>query len=239
MLRSVGHHEILAIIPARGGSKKIPDKNRALVGGRPLIEWTIRAAKKSKYLSRVIISTDSDSIAELCQKYGVEVPFLRPGELAKDDTPGISPILHALEYLRQEENYAPEFTITLQPTSPLRTTQDIDASIELIKAKKADAVVSVCPVEEHPYWMKNLSESGKMTDFIKLDEPITRRQDLPPIYSLNGAIYLANSDFLIEQETWFGSNTFGYIMPVERSLDIDTPLDLKLADFFLKGETGI
>ena len=226
----------LAIIPARGGSKSIPDKNIAPVGGKPLIEWTILAARESKNINQIIVSTDSNEIAELSRSLGVDVPFLRPEQLAKDDTPGILPVLHALNWFINNEDYHPEFVICLQPTSPLRTFEDIDASIELAMTKNADAVISVSSVTEHPYWMKSLDEDGRISEFINEKAIINRRQDLPTIYSLNGAIYLARSEFLLEQGTWYSENTFGYVMPIERSLDIDSLFDLYLADLMLKGD---
>ncbi len=163
---------------------------------------------------------------------------MRPADLAQDDTPGIEPVLHAAHWLNENDGYRPDLIMLLQPTSPLRIPEDIDRAIELIREKKADAVVSVTPVEEHPYLMKRIDGAGRMTDFIKLEQPIDRRQDLPEIYVLNGAIYLARYEVLVEQKTFYTDNTLSLVMPVERSLDIDTPWDLYLADLILKDRQG-
>lgn len=223
-----------AIIPARGGSKGIPGKNLRPVARKPLISWTIEAALAATSLDRVIVSTDSPKIAEVARRYGAEIPFMRPADLAQDDTPGIAPVLHAMRWLADNEGYQPDMIMLLQPTSPLRTAEDIDRALVLAVETRADAVVSVTPVEEHPYWMKQIDHSGRMADFIKQDQPIDRRQDLPELFVVNGAIYLARYDLLLEQETFYTDNTFSLIMPVERSLDIDTPWDLYLADLILK-----
>ena len=225
---------ILALIPARAGSKGIPGKNLALVAGKPLLAWTVEAARRSTHCTRLVVTTDSDEIAAVANRCGAETPFRRPQHLAADSTPGIAPVLHALTWLEVEENYRPECIVMLQPTSPLRTAEDVDAAVELATARAADAVVSVTPAEHHPFWMKRLSEDGRMSDFMSSDVPVVRRQDLPPVYALNGAIYLARRDVLVERENWYTEHTYGYVMPAERSLDIDTPWDLRLADLLLQ-----
>jgi len=189
-------------------------------------------------LDRVIVSTDSPEIADVARLYGAEVPFLRPAELAQDDTPGIAAVLHAAQWLADNEGYHPDMIMLLQPTSPLRIPEDIDRAIELIREKSADAIVSVTPAEAHPYWMKQIDGAGRITDFIKVDQPIYRRQDLPEVYVLNGAIYLARYEVLVEHKTFYTDNTFSLVMPMERSLDIDTPWDLYLADLILKDRLG-
>jgi len=159
---------------------------------------------------------------------------MRPAHLAQDDTPGIAPVLHAAQWLADNEGYRPDMIMLLQPTSPLRIPEDIDRAIELIREKGADAIVSVTPVEAHPYWMKQIDGAGRMTDFIKLDQPFLRRQDLPEAYALNGAIYVVRRTVLLERETFFPENTYAYVMPAERSLDVDTTWDLYLADLVLR-----
>ena len=226
--------EILAVIPARGGSKGVPCKNIRLVANKPLIAWTIESAQAANLINRVVVTTDSEAIADVGRQYGVEIPFLRPAALAQDDTPGMAPILHAVRWLDQYEDYRPDVVICLQPTSPLRTAADIDAAIELAWHKNADAVVSLTPVNHHSYWMKQVDSAGRIRDFLTLDRPVTRRQDLPPVYALNGAIYLARRDILLERESWYGDKSFAYVMPLNRSLDIDTPWDIHLADLILK-----
>jgi len=224
----------LAIIPARGGSKGIPGKNLKPTAGKPLIAWTVETALAATSLARVIVSTDSLEIAEVARRHGAEVPFMRPSDLAQDDTPGIEPVLHATLWLEENEGYRPDLIMLLQPTSPLRISEDIDRAIELIHEKSGDAIVSVTPAEAHPYWMKQIDGSGRIKDFIKLEQPIDRRQDLPEVYVLNGAIYLARYEVLVEQKAFYTDNTFSLVMPVERSLDVDTPWDLYLADLILK-----
>jgi CMP-N,N'-diacetyllegionaminic acid synthase len=224
----------LAIVPARGGSKSIPNKNIKIVAGKPLIAWTILEALASQNVARLIVSTDSPKILRVAREYGAEVPFLRPGELAQDDTPGIAPILHAVRWLQQNEGYEPDYVLCLQPTSPFRTTKDIDSAIAMGKEKEADAVISVTPVKHHPNWMKHLDNAGKLVDYVPRGHTVTKRQDLSPLYALNGAIYLIRFQVFLQQGTFFVDNAFGYVMPPERSLDIDTPWDMYLAELIFK-----
>ena len=224
----------VAVIPARGGSKQVPGKNIALVGGKPLIAWSIEAARASSRVERVIVTTDLHSIAEVSQDYGAEVPFIRPGELARDDTPGIEAILHMLSWCEENEGYYPDYVVVLQPTSPLRTTEDIDAAIDLLEDKGAESVVSVTPARDHPWWTKIIDSAGRLSDFIPQTEAIAYRQRLPKVYRLNGAIYMAQRNTLLETKTWYTRKTYAKIMPQERSLDIDTPWDLYLANLVLR-----
>jgi CMP-N-acetylneuraminic acid synthetase len=226
-------YEIVAVIPARGGSKRVPEKNVARVGGKPLIQWTIAAALQARLITRVVVSTDNPQIAAIAQAAGAEVPFLRPAELARDDTPGIAPILHAIDWFAQAEAYYPDAVMCLQPTSPLRTAADIDGAITLARQQNADAVVSGVAAAQHPYWMKQCDSAGRIRPFLEQDAIPVRRQDLPAVYALNGAIYLARRELLVEQKTWYTDQTYLYVMPEERSLDLDTPWDLHLADLVL------
>jgi CMP-N,N'-diacetyllegionaminic acid synthase len=231
--------EILGIIPARGGSKGVPGKNLALVAGRPLIAWTTRAAQASGCISRLIVSTDDQVIADVARQHGAEVPFLRPAELAQDDTPGIEPVLHAVRWLDEYEDYQPGYIMLLQPTSPFRSGEDIVAVVKLAQSRQADAVVSVCPAHHHPYWMKRLDAEGRMCDFIKLNQSYASRQDLPDVYALNGAIYLVRREVLLTQRKFYTDATFGYVMPVERSLDVDSPWDLHLANLAMSDQVSL
>jgi len=219
---------------ARGGSKGLPGKNIRPVGGKPLIAWTLEAALKCPLVNRVVVTTDSQEIADVCRAFGAEVPFLRPSELAQDDTPGMDPLLHAVRWLEDNENYRPELVMLAQATSPLRPAEDMSRAIELLFEKSADAVVSVTPVEEHPFAMKRMDEDGRMTDYVGQENPVNRRQDLPPLYVLNGAIYLVRRDVLLREETFYTDCTYGLIMPPERSIDVDTAWDLYLADLILR-----
>lgn len=227
---------MLGVIPARGGSKAIPDKNIATVAGLPLIAWTIAAARSAGMLQRVIVTTDSPRIVEIAVRFGAEAPFLRPPDLAQDDTPGIEPILHALRWLEEHEASRPDYCLVLQPTSPLRTGNDIKAAVALAREKNADSVVSVCATKHHPYWMKRVAEDGRLEDFTAASRTHARRQDLPPVYSLNGAIYLVRPAVLLRQRTFYTSCTYAYVMPAARSLDIDSAWDMQLADLILKDQ---
>ncbi len=224
--------KILGLITARGGSKELPQKNIKPLLDKPLIAWTIEQALMSKYLDRVIVSTDDGKIAEISKKYGAEVPFLRPEELATDESKSIDVVLHTIDWM--DTNDKPyDLLMLLQPTSPLRTSKDIDKAIELLFSKNARAVVSVCEVEHHPYWTNILPDNGCMENFIKPEIMNKNRQELPIFYRLNGAIYLSYCDYLKHQGSFFGKETFAYIMSKERSIDIDNEIDFKLAEILI------
>ena len=148
----------LAIITARGGSKGLPGKNIKLMAGKPMIVWTIEAARQAQSVARVCVSTDDAAIASVSRDWGAEVPFLRPVELARDDTPGIAPVLHAVKWMEEHEGYRPDYVMLLQPTSPLRTAQDITSATELAESKGGDSVVSVSEVKHHPCWAMKIQE---------------------------------------------------------------------------------
>ena len=225
-------HKILAIIPARGGSKGVPRKNIRELAGKPLIAWTIEETKKSRYIDRCIVSTEDDEIATVAKKWGGEIPFMRPGELAQDGTPGIEPVLHAI-------NLLPDYDIIvlLQVTSPLRTVEDIDGCIEKCLREGAESCVSVTEVESSPYWMYTLQDKNVIKPLLMIDkEKSYQRQKLPKVYQLNGAVYVCNRSFLIKEKDFIGENTLGYIMPNERSYDIDTVLDFKLVECLMANE---
>ena len=220
---------LLAIIPARGGSKGVPRKNIRLLAGKPLIAWTIDEAKKSKYIDRLILSSEDEEIINVARKYGCEVPFRRPTELAQDDTSGIEPVIHALNTLK--ENY--DYVVLLQPTSPLRTVKDIDGCIEKCLRSGAPSCVSVCEAEHSPYWMYTLDKDEKMNRLIEVENIYVCRQDLPKVYSLNGAIYVSRSEYIVTEKAFITDGTTGYEMSRGRSLDIDNVYDLKLAELIL------
>ena len=228
--------KILAIIPDRGGSKGVPDKNIKPIGNKPLIAWTVGNALKAKGIDRVIVTTDSPEIAQISKNFGAEVPFLRPQEIARDDTPGIVPIIHATQWLIDHEDYLADFVVCLQPTSPFRSGEDIDQAIDLAKEKEADSVVSITLLDHNPNWMLYMDGEGRLADFIPGGTSVKSRQEMEPVYELNGAIYLIRTKILLEQKTFFIDNVYGYIMPRERSIDIDTPWDLYLADLIAKDE---
>ena len=226
--------DVIAVITARGGSKGIPGKNLRAAGGKPLIAWTIEAALQSRMLSGVILSTDDAAIAGTGREWGAEVPFIRPAELAQDHSDHISVMAHALDWLKTAKQTTPDYVMLLQPTSPLRTTEDIDTAIHIAQERNADAVVSVCEADKHPYLCKSITEDGTLTDFVSADIVYLRRQDLPPAYALNGAIYLNRPEVLLRERTFTPPGTCAYIMPPERSLDVDTPWDLHVVDLILR-----
>ena len=224
--------KVLAIIPARGGSKGLPGKNIKPLLGKPLIAWTIEEAKKSKYIDRLIVSTEDEEIAEVSKKFGAEVPFMRPKELSTNEAKGIDVVLHAIEWMeKNDKSY--DLIILLQPTSPLRTSKDIDKATEMLPSKNAKAIVSVCKTHHHPYWSNILPEDGCMKDFIEPKAMNKNRQELPTFYRLNGAIYLCYTDYLKREKRFIGCDTFAYIMPTERSVDIDDEVDFKLAEILI------
>lgn len=219
---------ILAIIPARGGSKGVPRKNIRDLAGKPLIAWTIDEAKKSKYIDRLILSSEDDEIIDVAKQYGCEVPFKRPMELAQDDTPGIEPVLHAIE---QCPGY--DYVVLLQPTSPLRTVEDIDGCIEKLLNSDADFCVSVTEPDHSPYWMYTV-ENDKMKPLLPQDDLITRRQDLPKAYALNGAVYVGYTTSIVEHKSFLTNKSCIYIMSKRHSIDIDTRLDFDFCEVILK-----
>lgn len=227
-------NSVLALITARGGSKGIPGKNIADLAGKPLIAWTIEAAMGAAAVSRVIVSTDDAAIAAVSERWGAEVPFLRPAELAADASPHLPVLLHALAWVEEHDARSYEYILLLQPTSPLRTTGDIESAVKLALDQQADGVVSVCPAHPHPFLSRRITDDGRLEEFAPRPKGYLARQTLPPAYMLNGAIYLVRSDVLTTRQTFYTENTFAYVMPPERSLDIDTPWDLYLANLILR-----
>lgn len=219
--------KILAIIPARGGSKGVPRKNIRDLAGKPLIAWTIEEAKKSKYITRLILSSDDEEIIKIAKHYDCEVPFVRPMEFSQDDTPGIAPVLHAIEKC---PGY--DYVVLLQPTSPLRTVEDIDNCIDYILKEQAEFFVSVTETEKTPYWMYTV-EDKNLKPLMNQENLITRRQDSPKVYVLNGAIYVARVDSLVKAKTFLTKDTRAFVMPNERSFDIDNELDMIVCETIL------
>lgn len=229
--------DILAIIPARGGSKGIPEKNICLLNGRPLISYTFDAAKASQRLTKIILTTDSAKIAEVGRKAGIEIPFLRPAELAMDETPTLLVIRHSLNWLAEKEGYIPDIVVNLQPTAPLRKPEHIDEAIGLLITSGADSVVSVTQVPGHfnPHWqfcIKN--ERLKIFSGEPLAEIVTRRQELTPTYTRNGAIYAFWRRTINETGSIYGNDCKPYIMEPEISVNIDSLDDWVLAEERLK-----
>ncbi len=225
----IGRCTVLAIIPARGGSKGVPQKNIRTVGRKPLIAWTIEAAKAARYVDRVVLSSDDRKIIDVARSYGCDVPFVRPAELATDEADSMSVVRHALASLNEDYDYL----VLLQPTSPLRRAQDIDAAIERCVNADGKACVSVSEPDKSPYWMFRIDKAGALHPLLAAEQIPDRRQDAPPVVALNGAVYVARTDHLAGGGTFLAPGTVGYTMPKERSFDIDTELDLRIVDFLL------
>lgn len=231
----INEERVLAIIPARGGSKGLPRKNIKELAGRPLIAWTIEAGLASKYIDQLIVTTDDEEIARISAKYAATVPFIRPKHLASDSASSYATIIHALDY-HSEKDMCFGYVLLLQPTSPLRTTHHIDEAFCLLDRKKADSVISVTESEHSPLWSNVLPEDHSLEDFISdTCKQMTRRQDLPKYYRINGAIYIVNIKKMITEKSLFLSkNIFAYIMDRRSSVDIDDLLDFKLAEMIMK-----
>ena len=224
--------KVLAIVPARGGSKGVPRKNLRNLGGKPLIAWTIAACKGSRYVDRLIVSTDDKEIAIVARNFGAEVPFMRDAALAQDDTPGIDPVLDALDRLPGFD-----FVVLLQPTSPLRESTDIDGALDACIAQKAPACVSMVRVSEHPKWMFRLDERGRIQSYESIIDIPVRRQDLAELFIPNGAVYVARVDWLRQTRKFFSDETLAFAMSAELSIDIDTPLDFIVAEAILASKS--
>ncbi len=225
------NNRILAIIPARAGSKGIKDKNIKAVNKKPLIYWTIREAKKVASIKKLIVSTDSKKIANIARKYGAAVPFIRPKKYAMDNTLGVKTVLHALSNL-DHQNF--DYILLLQPTSPLRVAKDINGIIKFVLKNNLKSAVSVSIVKDHPELIYNLSKSNKITKSFKQYNSVKIRQRYKKLYKINGALYMAQKKWLLKNKDFLKKDTYGYVMPYERSIDIDEIQDLKLAELILR-----
>jgi CMP-N,N'-diacetyllegionaminic acid synthase len=220
----INHKTVLAIIPARGGSKGLPRKNILPVKDTPLIAWTITEAQKSKYIDHLILSSEDEEIIDVAKKWGCDVPFVRPQTLATDDASTMDVVFHTLETI--EETY--DYIVLLQPTSPRRQVIDIDKCLEICTSQNVPACVSMTETAKSPYWMYQLNDDCQIKPIISDDEFASRRQDLPKTYALNGAVYVAEWPWLLKNKTFLTKETTAYIMPKERSIDIDTKLDFTI-----------
>jgi len=226
-------YSVVALVTARGGSKGLPRKNIRPLLSKPLIAWSIEEAKKCRFIDRTIVSTDDEKIMDVARKYGGETPFLRPKRLAQDRSKMVDVIIHALDRLKAS-GHRYDLFVLLQPTSPLRTAKDIEGAIKLFSSKKAKAVVSVCEAELHPYLANMLPKDNCMKNFLRADVMDKNRQELPKYYRLNGAIFAANCGYFRRYKSFYGKSSYAYIMPQDRSIDIDSEIDLSLAEYLLK-----
>jgi N-acylneuraminate cytidylyltransferase len=223
---SLAKKKVLAVIPARGGSKGLPGKNLRPLHGQPLLYWTLEAARKSKLLDLVVLSSEDPDIIAAARAIGLEVPFTRPAELSRDETPGIEPLLHAVRAL---PGY--DYLVTLQPTSPLRTAADIDACVAHCVIRGATSSVSVSPARENPAWTYSLEAGDRLVPVSS--ETAARRQDLPARYVLNGAVYVTSIAYLLAERKLISPDCVGHPMPRERSVDIDDAFDFVVAEALL------
>lgn len=229
---------MLAIIPARGGSKGIPGKNIKLLRGKPLIAYTIEAAQATKSIDRLILSTDDEEIAEVVQKLGVEIPFMRPAELAQDDSLAIDTYIYTVDRINSENSKQYDEFVVLQPTSPFRTAADIDNTVELFREKNADSVISACEASHPPVWAKKIDTSGVLKDYFDIDIGNKNRQELKPSFMPNGAIFILKLSLLKSHYSYYSDKTYAYVMPSERSVDIDTFFDFEFAEFLMSRNTS-
>lgn len=222
--------KILAIIPARSGSKGLPNKNIKKIKDKPMIAYTIEAAIRSDICETIIVSTDSVEYANIAKSFGAEVPFLREENLSKDSSKISDTIIDILKKYEKSGKFF-DYFILLQPTSPLRDEKEIVNAYNLLKEKNANSIIGVCEVEHSPLWMGNLDISLSMDKFIKdIDK---NRQELKKYYRINGAIYLSKVEYYKKYKNFYGKNSFAYIMDKEKSVDIDTILDFKFAEFLM------
>jgi CMP-N-acetylneuraminic acid synthetase len=234
--------KILCIIPARGGSKGIPRKNIKPLLGKPLIVYTIEAALKSRLIDRVIVSTDDSEIAEISKKYGAEAPFERPEEASTDTAPAVDVIVHALDWLRENENYLPDAVIYLQPTSPLRTVKHIDEAITIFTDDPdAESLVSVIKPPHNFNPVKLMKLEGKyLVPYLEGQGTVVLdRHNIPEVYARNGpVIVITKADIILKTKQLYGKNILPYFMDADSSIDIDEPKDLELAEFYMVSSTS-
>lgn len=227
---------IVALIPARGGSKGVPRKNIRPLAGKPLIAYAIGTARASRLIERVVVSTDDAEIADVARRYGAEVPFMRPWELAQDDSPEWLTWRHAVRMLTGSEGDAKiDAFVCVSPTSPLRAVEDVDACIRLLLDGDADLVMTVRPAERNPYFnMVVLDEAGWARVVLRPERPIHRRQDAPPVYDITTVAYAFRPEFVLRAESEWEGRVKAVVVPPERALDIDTELDFRFAEFLLR-----
>lgn len=230
----LGTKKVLALIVARGGSKGLPGKNIAPCGDRPMLEWTALAAQGAALVDRTIVSSDDASILAAARKVGVEVPFVRPAELATDDAPMHAVVEHALSVA----GGGAEVCVLLQATSPLRRADDIDEALRVLERSGSPSVVGITEATKPPYWMLAIGPDARLRPLFPELSTATRRQDLPKAFSPNGAIYVFDVAWFRSKRLFVSEESVAFPMPAERSVDVDTPVDLALADLLLRRAAG-
>ena len=226
----IENKKILAIIPARGGSKGIPRKNVKAISGKPMIQYTIEAAKECLYIDKVVVSTEDEEIADISMRAGAIVPFSRPEELATDEAKTIDVVMHAVEfYERKAERF--DIIVLLQPTSPLRNAEDITKALEYFMRNEQRSLVTVSEVSESPILMRNFNKENKLEKILEEDSDV-RRQDMKKFYRINGAIYI-NKASELNANTSFNDNEMGFVLTQEHGIDVDEPQDLVVAEYYL------
>ena len=226
--------KVLGLICARGGSKGVPRKNIRALGEKPLIGWSIASARACDLIDRIVISTDDQEIARVAEYYAAEVPFMRPAELARDDSPEWSVWQHTLRKLEALDNFRADYLIVLPPTSPFRSNDDIKKSLELISKGDADIVISVTESARNPYFNMVELDSQNFAHLAKTPEKkVIRRQDVPEVYDMTTVLYTARTDFVLRANSVFDGKAKAIMIPQIRALDIDTEIDLKFAEFLI------
>lgn len=226
---------ILAIIPARGGSKGIPNKNIIDLCGKPLIAYSILAAQKSRYIDDIIVSTDSEKIRDISLEYGASVPFLRPAHLASDTSKTIDCMIYTIQELNKQGQLY-DYVVLLQPTQPLRKEGVIDEAIAQLLESPEESLVSVTTVTEHPILMRTITKEGTLKSLLPMSSTV-RRQDFPAVYRVNGSIYINRINEHFNESTSLNDNVLPYIMDEQYSVDIDSLADLRKAEAFLEQNT--
>ena len=231
---------MLAVILARGGSKGLPNKNIRMLGDKPLIAWTIEAALSSKAISRVVVSTDSDEIADISKQYGAEIPFMRPGSLAGDESLAVDALFYTVDRLNSELNNKEKVSNSidevalLQPTSPFRTSHDIDIAAEIFLNNNADFVISCCSAEHPIEWYRCIDENGVLLPVSSKQFSSGNRQSFAQYYVPNGAIYISKYKKLKSEKSFYTEKTYPYLMSKSNSVDIDSLEDFRWAEFQIK-----
>jgi CMP-N,N'-diacetyllegionaminic acid synthase len=226
-------HKILCIIPARSGSKGIPGKNTKPLCGKPLIAYSIEQALKTKFIDRTIVSTDDEMVAKISRDFGAETPFIRPADLATDVASTLDVLLHAIAWCKNNENLSYDIILLLHANTPLRNIEDIRKCVEILVDQNADNVFSVSPASNNPYFnMVEVDEVDRVT--LVKEGNFSNRQSAPPVYDMNSSIYTWWADILVEKKSLYLKKTRIHIMPRERSIDIDEPIDFRFAELLME-----